>query len=192
MYRIFDLVSRSQKEHLVPCELNYKTDTTISMLRSTKLDKGRLVEVLYSDFDNNSVLKVTIDYSDNTGDPEYPLQRVTTREWFTVDGQNQGILNFDKSIKLKKYDKYQTIEEGITRRTKLIDNFFATANSLGYHKEASEMMREKSAMIGSYKLVGDTTLIDYVNDSTVKWLGDAYPNVTEVTIRQVIVSGLTI
>jgi hypothetical protein len=192
MYRIFNSTPERFNK-LPPCDIDYKRNTSIALAKVVTLTKGRVLQVMYSDFNNELILDVNIVYNDATGDANFPLSRTTTRSWFDVSGVNHNILDFDKTVKIKKYNPRQTIEEGIIRRTNIIASIFTNATSMGYGEQAKARIRNNASEIQSYKLVGDTSIRDVVQNDSSVWLDNYVPNTGDtVTMRQLIIGALTI
>jgi len=192
MYRIFNVVPERFKTS-EPCSINYKIDTTVSLLKDTTFDKGRNTNVLYCDFTMEEVLEVSIVYNSNTGDSTYPLSRVTTRKWFDDSGVNHNILGFDKTVKTKKYNVRQEINEGITRRNNIVDHLFSTASNMGYTTEASNYIKTYDEQIHAYTLVHDLSILTTVANDTGAWLSDFVPDTGDtITMKMLILDALTV
>jgi len=192
MYRIFD-ITPDRFNKLPPCDINYKTQVTSSLNKVDTFVKGRLTNVAYTDITTTDlVLTVDVVYNEATGDLNYPLSRVTTRKWFDSFGVNNNILHFDTTVKVKKYNKEQTLLEGQKRRKTIIDRIFMMSISLGYVSEANARIVAVSNLLQSYITNGDTAIISDVTNSTETWLDDPYPMDTSKTLRQIMIAGLTI
>ena len=194
MYKIFkELPDQVEVRGLIPSQINYKTQLKNSLSKTSKMTKGRIEKVTYLNDAGDKVVEVTIAYNDNTGDLQHPLSRVTTRCWYDDAGVNHGVLGFDKTVKTKKYDQWQTIKEGQRRRHNIVEGLFAMANELGKGVEASAQMISLASEIRAYETTGDTTIITTVTNNTIDtWLNEPYPLDTSITFRQVLVATLSL
>ena len=191
MYRILDLLIKDSKL-TVPAEINYKTQLTCILDRDVTITKGRLTNVDYKNPDNDElVLSVSVVYNDSTGNMTYPLNRTTTRTWFTHDSSNHSLLQYDKTVKLKRYDMEQTTLEGQKRRKLIVDRIFMMSIQLGYVTEAKARVIAVNDLLQSYIIVGDTAIIDNVTNTPETWLDNPYPMDPTKTLRQVMIGALT-
>ena len=193
MYRIYDLLPfQASKDNLNPSQINYKTQLTESLTQSFTMVKGRVTHVDYKNHTDDLILDVDVVYTEQPDNAQFPLKRTTTRKWYSHDGSNFNILGFDTSIKDKLYDLSNTIKEGQRRRKNIINSLFASASELGKSVEAASLMKIKAAEILSYEAIGDTTIIDTIQNDTNTWLDESLPTDPTKTFRQVIVDGMTI
>jgi len=191
MYRILEMIPE-RKIRMAPCDLNYKIEVIPILRRTTTMVQGRLTNVTYKNSNDEDVLTVDITYNSNTKSTTYPLERTTTRKWYDVAGICHEILDFDKTVRTKEYSIRQTLDEAIVRRTNIVDHLFVTASTIGYATQANDRVKNNSGEIASYKLTGDTAIIDVVNADTASWLNDASPINPSITMKQMIVGALTI
>jgi len=191
MYRILEMIPEHKRKG-VPSDLNYKIEVIPVLRKSTTMLQGRLTNVTYRNSDGEKVLTVDINYNDNTGDTTYPLKRTTTRRWYDITDTCHEILNFDKTVRTKEYDARQALDEAIIRRSNIIDHLFVTASTIGYAVQANNRIKNNSAEIASYKLTGDTSIIDIVNADTDTWLSDPSPIDPTITMKQMIIGALTL
>jgi len=194
MYRIFDLLpSGTNLRGLNPCQLNYKTQLTESLIRVDKMTKGRIVEVVLSNYAGDKIVSIDIAYTDDPTNTLYPLRRVTTRRWYDHSGLNHGIEGYDQTTKTKYYSPWHTVKEGQRRRHNIMESLFAMSTKYGMATEASDTMKDQSANIRAYETMGDTAIIDYLaNDTTHSWLNVAFPPMPSITFRQALIGGLTV
>lgn len=192
MYLILDCISNNNPQRN-PSLINYKTDLTVVLKRTETIMQGRLLRVDYfHPVSGLLVLDVIITYNDSTGDPAFPLSRTTTRCWYDEDGDTHEAVEYDKTTKTKYYNPQQSLTEGQRRRKTIIEHLFMMSVSLGYVTEAQDRIKAVSNLIDSYKLVGDTAIIDDVTNTPETWLDDVFPPESPKTLRTKMIETLTI
>lgn len=172
-----------------PTTLDYKTGLTTRLHPVMTFVKGELTQVKYlADYDDESsiILSVDIEWLREEG---VLKQRIETRK-YTIEGE--GVV-YGEAVKVsnKYYDVVTSAKADVKRRSNIISDLTARADSFGVLSYVQTLFRSLGNELNAYISTGDDSILGKIETYTGKWLETPVPG-TPFTLRQVIISEMTI